>query len=346
MVPLAEQILQGKSRAIARQITGLENNQPEALNVLAELYPYAGKAYLIGLTGPPGSGKSTLVNQITKAYRRRGQTVAVLSIDPSSPFSGGALLGDRIRLSDLAGDTGVFVRSMATRGSLGGLARAAANATIVFDAAGFDVILIETVGAGQVEVEIAGLAHTVIVVETGGAGDDVQAIKAGVLEIADIFAVNKADQPGADRAIASLEMMLGLAEQGGSRFQLHHGALLEVTLPPAAEQTAESWRPPICRTVATTGEGLDAVLEALDRHRDHLASSGLLKKQEYHRLAREVEQALQERLLAQLLRRLPAGRVSQVLEQVAGRQLDPYSAADLLLKNGVSPDQDQEAQDD
>jgi LAO/AO transport system kinase len=346
LVRLAEQVLQGNARAIARQITGLENNQPEALSVLAELYPHAGKAYLIGLTGPPGSGKSTLVNQIAKAYRQAGQTVAILSIDPSSPFSGGALLGDRIRLSELAGDTGVFVRSMATRGSLGGLARAAANTTVVFDAAGFDLILVETVGAGQVEVEIAGLAHSVIVVETPGAGDDVQAIKAGVLEIADVFVVNKADQPGADRTAASLAMMLDLAGKGGSRLELHHGALLEVTLPPAAGPDPESWRPPICRTVATTGEGIEAVLEALARHRYHLASSGLLKKQEYQRLARQVEQALQERLLAQLLRRLPAGQVDQVLEQVAGRQLDPYSAADLLLKNGAGLNQDQEEQDE
>src|SRR5512139_3056363 len=200
-----EQILRGERRAIARQISGIENDRPEARQVLAELYPSTGRAYLIGLTGAPGTGKSTLVNELAKAYRRENKTVAIISVDPTSPFTGGAILGDRIRMYDLAGVPGVFVRSMATRGSLGGLARATADAAKVFDAAGFDIILIETVGVGQAEVEIASLAHSVVVVEAPGLGDEIQAIKAGILEIADVLVVNKCDLPGAEQTARALK---------------------------------------------------------------------------------------------------------------------------------------------
>ena len=339
MASLAEQILERKHRAIARQITGLEYNQPEALSVLAELYPHTGQAHLIGITGPPGSGKSTLVNQLVKAYRQRQQTVAVLSVDPSSPFTGGALLGDRIRLTDLAGDPGVFVRSMATRGSLGGLARAAAKTTQVFDAAGFEIILVETVGVGQAEVEIAGLAHTVIVLETPGCGDDIQAIKAGVLEIADIFVVNKADQAGVDRVVASLNMMLNLSDRPASKSGRFHNNFLLETAPPAASGAPEhAWRPPICRTVATTGQGISAVIAAAEQHSIYLKTTGLRQQQEYRRLAFEIQQALQERLMADLLHRLPSGRIQQIIEGVAARQFGADTAVDLLLEqDGLNP---------
>jgi LAO/AO transport system kinase len=334
---LVEQILQGNRRAIARQISRLENNQAEALSLLAELYPHTGQAHLIGLTGPPGAGKSTLVNQMAKIFRRDGKTVAILSIDPTSPFTGGALLGDRIRLTDLAGDPGVFVRSMATRGSLGGLARAAANATKVFDAAGYEIILIETVGVGQDEVEIARLAHSVVVIETPGFGDEVQAIKAGVLEIADVFVVNKADREGADRTVAALSMMLELGEPGPAKTAFHHGRLLEMTPPVPASRPETKWRPPIYRTIATTGEGVAEVVQAVVRHRAQQIASGAWQVQERRRLGFEIQQILQERLLANCLAKLSLTRLNQVLDDVAARQLDPYQAVETLLAVAEAP---------
>jgi LAO/AO transport system kinase len=333
LTPLAEQILAGKRRAIARQISHLENNQPDARQVLADLYPYTGRAYLVGITGPPGSGKSTLVNSLAKAYRRREQTVAILAVDPSSPFTGGAILGDRIRLNDLAGDPGIFVRSMATRGSLGGLARATAEAINVFDAAGFDLILVETVGVGQAEVEIAGLAHTVLVIDVPGLGDEIQAIKAGLLEIADIFVVNKADREGADRVAAALHMMLELSgkQRQGVKSTFHHGQLLEYTLPVGGEEDRPTWEPRVCKTIATTGAGIDQLVEAIDQHRASQLNSSGLKERTRRRLAFEIEQALKERLLSNLLTRLSAGHLNQLIDQVLNRHLDPYTAVEMLL---------------
>ena len=210
-IPSPPQLLAGNRRALARTISLVEDGGPEAHALLAALYPHTGRGHVIGITGAPGTGKSTLVNTLAKAYREQGRTVGIIAVDPTSPFSGGALLGDRVRIRDLAGDPGVFIRSMATRGSLGGLARATADVIAVLDAAGFDRILVETVGVGQAEVDIAGAAHTTIVVEAPGLGDEVQAIKAGVLEIADLFAVNKADREGADHTVMALQMMQGLA---------------------------------------------------------------------------------------------------------------------------------------
>lgn len=329
-----EQILRGERRAISRQISGIENGRPEARQILAELYPHTGQAYLVGITGPPGTGKSTLVNELAKAYRRQGQTVAVISVDPTSPFSGGAILGDRIRMVDLAGDPGVFVRSMATRGSLGGLARATADAAKVFDAAGFEIILIETVGVGQAEVEIASLAHSVIVVEAPGMGDEIQAIKAGVLEIADVFVVNKADREGVNRTVAALQMMLDLAHNTLPKSVLHHGLLMEAAeITPAKKPAADQkWRPPICRTIATEGTGIDEVVKALAEHRTHQITNGILAQRERERLVFEIQQLLKERLLAELLARVPPEQVKQTLEQVAARQLDPDTAVERLLK--------------
>ncbi|HFB52490.1 MAG TPA: methylmalonyl Co-A mutase-associated GTPase MeaB, partial [Anaerolineae bacterium] len=227
---LSEQVLQGKRRAIARLISRIENEHPEARQALEDLFPHTGNAHLVGITGAPGTGKSSLVNELAKALRRQNKTVAIIAVDPTSPFSGGAILGDRIRMRELSGDRGVFIRSMASRGSLGGLARGVYDAIKVFDAAGFDVILIETVGVGQGEVDIARTAHTVLVVEAPGLGDDIQAIKAGILEIADIFVVNKADKPGANNTVAALRAMLDLGNPTGGQM-LHHGTLMTVAAP-------------------------------------------------------------------------------------------------------------------
>jgi LAO/AO transport system kinase len=328
-----EQILRGERRAIARQISGIENDRPEARQVLAELYPSTGRAYLLGLTGAPGTGKSTLANELAKAYRRENKTVAIISVDPTSPFTGGAILGDRIRMHDLAGDPGVFVRSMATRGSLGGLARATADAAKVFDAAGFEIILIETVGVGQAEVEIAALAHSVVVVEAPGLGDEVQAIKAGILEIADVFVVNKADREGASRTVAALNMMLDLSHNTLPKTVLHHGLLMDVATTSDPKNSAEekAWRPPICQTIATQSKGIDEVVQALAEHRSYQQTSGVLAKRERERLIFEIQQLLKERLLADLLAQTPPEQINSTLAQVVERQLDPYTAVEQLL---------------
>ncbi len=335
MTSPVEQILQGKRRAIARQISQIENNPPAARAALAALYPHTGQAYLVGITGPPGAGKSTLVNELAKLYRRQNQTVAILSVDPTSPFSGGAILGDRVRLKDLSGDRGVFMRSMATRGNLGGLARAAADAVKVFDAAGFQIIIIETVGVGQAEVEIARLAHSVIVVDVPGLGDDIQAIKAGLLEIADIFVVNKADRDGADRTAATLSMMLDLGSHNMPHTILHHGRLMEIKPPAQSPPPASKWRPPVCKTVATTGQGVAEVIEALAQHHTYQTANGGLAQREYSRLLFEIEQILKERLLTHFMENVSTDRLTQTIQKISVRQLDPYTAVDNLLKTAA-----------
>jgi LAO/AO transport system kinase len=334
-----EQILRGERRAIARQISGIENNRPEARQILAELYPSTGRAYLVGLTGAPGTGKSTLVNELAKAYRQENKTVAIISVDPTSPFTGGAILGDRIRMHDLAGDPGVFVRSMATRGSLGGLARATADVVKVFDAAGFEIVLIETVGVGQAEVEIASLAHSIVVVEAPGLGDEVQAIKAGILEIADVFVVNKADREGASRTVAALNMMLDLTHNTLPKTVLHHGQLMDVAIANNDKNSGmeAGWRPPICQTVATQGKGTDEVMKALAEHRSYQQTSGVLARRERERLIFEIQQLLKERLLADLLAAAPPEQINQTLERVVERKLDPYAAIEQLLAIGREP---------
>ncbi len=251
-----QDVLNGDRLALTRALTQIENNTSEGKQILEEIFPHTGKAHLIGVTGAPGTGKSTLVNQLVLKLRNPDQgqdppSVAIIAIDPSSPFSGGALLGDRVRMQDLAGDPGIFVRSMASRGSLGGLASTTAGLVQVFDAAGFEIILIETVGAGQSEVEIASLAHTTIVVEAPGLGDEIQTIKAGILEIADILVVNKADKPGADNSLRALRAMLSHAHPQNDQIT-HHGEMMALDLPDPEEQSI-SWVPPVLPTVSTTG---------------------------------------------------------------------------------------------
>ncbi len=314
----------GNRRALARVISHIANNTELALPLLARLYPRSGKAHIIGVTGAPGTGKSTLVNQLAGVYRRQGRTVGVIAIDPTSPFSGGALLGDRVRMRDLAGDPGVFIRSMATRGSLGGLAQATADVMIALDAAGFERIIIETVGVGQSEVEIASAAYTTVVVEAPGLGDEVQAIKAGVLEIADIFAVNKADREGVDRTVMALKMMLNLGAP--TRLQvMHHGRMLPVNLP-EPEATGPGWTPPIIKTVATQGAGAEDLVEAIESHRLYLEQSGGRMVRDRLRAATELRMILRDYLLEKLLASADHGRLQELVLAVARHEIDPYTA--------------------
>jgi LAO/AO transport system kinase len=326
---LVERVLQGDRRSLARLVTRVENASSGALQALALLYPHTGRAHIVGVTGAPGCGKSTLVNEIAQEIRRGGQTVGIIAVDPSSPFSGGALLGDRIRMRDLAGDEGVFIRSMASRGSLGGLARATNDVIKVLDAAGFDVVVVETVGAGQSEVDIASSAHTTLVVQAPGMGDDIQAIKAGIMEIADIFVVNKADQPGADATVSLLQMMQRLGRDGGGADRGHYGPLArEIEAPPAES----GWIPPIVQTIAITGEGVPDLVAAIGDHRAYLDRSGLFRAREEARVAREFELLLRDGLLRNLVDHLPPGRMDRILAQVVAREVDPYTAARELIE--------------
>ncbi len=326
---LVDQVLGGNRRALARAISRIEDAGPEVPDLLSALYRHTGRAHVVGVTGAPGTGKSTLVNVLARAYRSHGLTVGIIAVDPTSPFSGGALLGDRVRMRDLSGDAGIFIRSMATRGSLGGLAHATGSAVLALDAAGFQRILIETVGVGQAEVDIASAAHTTIVVEAPGLGDEIQAIKAGVLEIADLFAVNKADREGADHTVMALQMMQGLNPAGG-----HHGAAGaggKARFEPG-EQADGSWVPPIVKTVATRGENVESLRDWIEQHGAYLRRSGLWTRRELGRAGVTVEHILRERLMSMLLARLPAGHLPhEMLAAVARRDLDPFTAAERLL---------------
>ncbi len=306
---LVEAARQGSPRAVARLISLVENADPALRDVMAALAPHTGRAWILGLTGSPGVGKSTTTTMLVGAFRERGLRVGVLAVDPTSPFSGGALLGDRIRMVDHVLDPEVYIRSMASRGHLGGLAWATPQALRVLDGAGCDVIVVETVGVGQSEVEIAGLADTTVVLLAPGMGDGVQAAKAGILEVGDVFVVNKADRDGADATVREIRHMISLGDR---------------TEPGL-------WRPPVVKTVAVKGDGLAEAMEALDAHRARLQETGELRERRTRRAAREVEAIV----LAQLRSRMGDLRTGSSLPDVAGRvvdgTLDPYAAADLVL---------------
>jgi LAO/AO transport system kinase len=327
---LAGELRAGSRRALAQAITRVERSDSAARELIAALYPDTGKAHVVGITGPPGSGKSTVVNELAKTFRQQERLVGIVAVDPSSPFSGGALLGDRIRMRDLSGDPGIFIRSMASRGSLGGLARATAAVVKLLDAAGFDLILVETVGAGQAEVDIANTAHTTIVVEAPGMGDDIQSIKAGILEIADVLVVNKADQPGAGKTVKALRMMLTMGQGGPVR---HHGRLLDVPASGSNQQGAgDAWEVKVYQTVATSGEGIEGVVAAIIDHGDYLRASGEWAEREHDRSRQEIAQLLQARLMERLEAEVPAGERERLIAAVAGRDLDPYTAVDRLFR--------------
>src|SRR5215207_6166127 len=290
---LTKSVLEGDRLSISRLLTQVENDSQEARDTLAELFPHTGNAHLIGITGAPGTGKSSLVNQIALYYRRNAQKkIAIIAVDPSSPFTGGAVLGDRVRMRDLSGDEGVFIRSMAARGALGGIAQKTAALVQVFDAAGYEIIIIETVGAGQSEVDIARLAHTTLVVEAPGLGDEIQAIKAGILEIADVLVINKSDRPGVENTERALRSNLELAHPT-KRVALHHGRSMSVAAP---DPDSTLWLPPIHKTVATEGKGIAELAESIAKHAAHLHESGGWAARDRARLESELEAALQEAL--------------------------------------------------
>ncbi|MDA1330276.1 MAG: methylmalonyl Co-A mutase-associated GTPase MeaB [Chloroflexi bacterium] len=332
-------ILSGDRLALSRLLTQIEKDSEQGRQALNELFPHTGKAHLVGVTGAPGTGKSSLTNQLAKHYRNPpdgpARSVAVVAVDPSSPFSGGAVLGDRIRMQDLAGDPGVFIRSMATRGSLGGLATATAGLVQGLDAAGYEIILIETVGAGQAEVEVAKLAHTTIVVEAPGLGDDVQAIKAGILEIADILVLNKADRPGVEAAERALRGMLNLGHPIERVFN-HHGRRAEIEVPHEESPTDKLWLPPLIRTVSTEGQGVPELAQAITEHRAFLETSGELQRRERARLESEVHDLLQKAMMNRWRQDTSDERYQRTLEQIAARKLSPRQAVAQLL-NGSAP---------
>ena len=326
-----ENLIRGDRLTLSRILSQVESQSEAGKRALEALFPFTGRAHKIGITGAPGAGKSSLVNALTRQLRRQPDApkVAIIAVDPTSPFSGGALLGDRVRMPDLQQDPGVFIRSMATRGALGGLAAATEAFSQIFDAAGYDIILIETVGAGQAEVEVVNLAHTTIVVDTPGTGDDIQAIKAGILEIADILVVNKADRPGADQSVRYLQAMLemGYARSGTAG---HHAP--ETVNSVAAEKPAELWLPPVLKTIAIESQGIEDLLGVLKAHRRFLLESGTWQVKERQALQKAIQRAITQNLMDFWEAKITPELFKATLQSVVERKLSPESAAQYLLQ--------------
>ena len=335
---LVDRVLAGDVRAASRLMRRIDDEDPAATADLQALFPRTGRAYVLGITGSPGAGKSTLTDRVVARFRAQGQKVGVLAVDPTSPFSGGAILGDRIRMQAHASDTDVFIRSLATRGSLGGLSRATGDCIRVMDAMGKDVIVVETVGVGQDEIDIAQMAHTTLLVTVPGMGDDIQAIKAGILEVADVFIVNKSDLDGADRTVRELRQMLEL------RHALRHPAVehdrqhrLKTRAqgkPAAPPPPSDEWEPPILTVIAARDQGLDPVMEAIARHREFLERTGQRAERERARARMQFLALLRNRLLQSALDRLEAekGRLDEVALSIARREADPYALAETLAR--------------
>ncbi|HII66627.1 MAG TPA: methylmalonyl Co-A mutase-associated GTPase MeaB [Thermococcaceae archaeon] len=311
---LIERMFKGDKRATARLITLVENDEEKAREIVKKIYSKTGRAYIIGITGPPGSGKSTLVDKLIKKARDEGNIVGVIAIDPTSPFTGGALLGDRIRMQRHSTDPGVFIRSMATRGSLGGLAKATNDAIKILDAYGCDIIFVETVGVGQIEVDIVKTADTVVLVTVPGLGDDIQAIKAGLMEIADIFVVNKADKEGAEATMFELELMLDLEKD---------------------KWQESGWRPPVVSTIAFTNKGVDELWGAINEHREFLLNSGKIEEKRKFRVGEEIKAIVSSKIARKIGEKMGEDDIAVLIEMIAKREIDPYSAADLVLEKAL-----------
>ncbi|MGA2768105.1 MAG: methylmalonyl Co-A mutase-associated GTPase MeaB [Candidatus Bathyarchaeia archaeon] len=306
-------VLKGDRRSIAKAITIIENGMPEAQELISQIFPHTGKAHVVGLTGAGGAGKSTLIEKIVREYRRKGKTVGIIAVDPTSPFTGGAFLGDRIRMQELSTDEGVYIRSMATRNYAGGISKATKDAAKILDAAGKDVVIVETTGAGQSEVEIVKVAQTIVVMHAPGMGDEIQAIKAGIMEIADIFVVNKADRENANKTTMDIQAMLQLSNKKGG------------------------WKPPVLKTVALTGEGVPELIEKLEEHRcflegDIVCRENLLKTKAEDELLEAIKERISRTLIDELKRE---GKFDELLHEILEKKIDPTSAAEKLVKKAI-----------